>query len=141
MILYFCRSNTVASHAVRLITWSDWSHVGVCPGEGTVIEARWPKVREISTEAFRLDNDIVEAVEFPCADRAKSISWLRAQIGKPYDLLALLGIVLHRDWHKAGRWFCSELAAAALEQGGSPLFRAGVLDHVFPEHIWMINPK
>ena len=36
-------------------------------------------------------------------------TFLRAQIGKPYDFEAILGIVAQRDWRKDKAWMCSEL--------------------------------
>lgn len=38
-----------------------------------------------------------------------------SQIGKPYDYLALAGLILGRDWRSEKSWFCSELIAFALE--------------------------
>jgi uncharacterized protein YycO len=48
-------------------------------------------------------------------ETAKFHSFVNAQIGKPYDLEAIAGFVAGRDWRKTDAWFCSELAAAALE--------------------------
>lgn len=45
-------------------------------------------------------------------------AFLRAQIGKPYDLTAIAALVLGRDWTEADSWFCSELQAAALVHAG-----------------------
>jgi hypothetical protein len=48
---------------------------------------------------------------------AAAMAFLRAQIGKPYDLLDIAGIMCARDWHDPARWICSELWAATLEMG------------------------
>lgn len=42
-------------------------------------------------------------------------SFLRSQLGKPYDLTAIAAFVADRDWHDPAAWFCSEVQAAALE--------------------------
>lgn len=41
--------------------------------------------------------------------------FLRAQIGKPYDLKMIFGFAAGRDWRDPGAWICSELQAAACE--------------------------
>ena len=38
------------------------------------------------------------------------------QIGKPYDVTAVFGLALHRDWREKSKWFCSEELAAAAEE-------------------------
>lgn len=45
-------------------------------------------------------------------------NFLQGQIGKPYDMEAILGFAVGRDWRNPNAWFCSELIAAALESGG-----------------------
>lgn len=47
---------------------------------------------------------------------AKFYGFLRAQLGKPYDMTAIAAFVFDRDWRQADSWFCSELVAAALEE-------------------------
>jgi hypothetical protein len=39
----------------------------------------------------------------------------RAQLGKPYDKLAILAFLVDRNWRDEDAWFCSELVAASLE--------------------------
>jgi uncharacterized protein YycO len=53
------------------------------------------------------------------ADQQKSFwSFLRKQVGKPYDMTAIAGIAFGREWQKADSWYCSELIAAALAACG-----------------------
>jgi hypothetical protein len=51
--------------------------------------------------------------------------FLLAQIGKPYDKFAVLAFAMpwRVNWDDENKWFCSELAAAAIEHGGVPLSR------------------
>lgn len=42
-------------------------------------------------------------------------SFLRDQLGKPYDIKMILGFAAGRDWRNPGAWICSELQAAACE--------------------------
>lgn len=45
-------------------------------------------------------------------------AFLREQLGKPYDRLAILAFAFNRNWRDQGAWYCSELQAAALEHAG-----------------------
>lgn len=46
---------------------------------------------------------------------AGALDTLRAELGKPYDFLGLVGSQLvNLRRHRAGRWFCSEICAHAL---------------------------
>jgi hypothetical protein len=44
--------------------------------------------------------------------------FLREQVGKPYDTLAIVAFALDRDWRSTDAWFCDELVAAGLEHAG-----------------------
>ena len=54
-------------------------------------------------------------VEVPWADQAEAVCFIKPLIGARYDLAGILGsqILGLRRQHR-GRWFCSELVAAAL---------------------------
>jgi hypothetical protein len=66
-------------------------------------------------------------------------SYLRAQIGKPYDIEAIAGIVAQRDWRKADAWMCSELQASAIcECGVFPPHLATEFNHVTPRDLLLI---
>jgi hypothetical protein len=66
-------------------------------------------------------------------------TFLRAQIGKPYDTVAIAGIVAQRDWRKDDAWFCSELIAAALcHCGFFPDHLATEFNHVTPRDLLLI---
>lgn len=43
------------------------------------------------------------------------------QVGKKYDILALIGILFRRNWQKTDKWFCSELIAYCFMKSGKPL--------------------
>lgn len=138
--LLFSTSDHPMSAAIRLGTWSDWSHVAIIDGD-EVIEAvalagvrRFPVVQAIA----RAKRAVV--VELPCLDPRAVIAAAASQIGKPYDYSAILGLGLRRDWQEDDAWFCSELVAWAFQQAGLPLFRAECLRRVTPQHLWMLAP-
>lgn len=138
--LLFSTTGHPMSAAIRIGTWSDWSHVAIIDG-GDVIEAaalagvrRGPVVHAID----RARHSVI--VELPCRDPQAVIAAAASQIGKPYDYTAILGLGLRRDWQEDDAWFCSELVAWAFQHAGVPLFRAECLRRVTPQHLWMLAP-
>ena len=130
--LLFSTSGHPMSAAIRLGTWSDWSHVAIIDGD-EVIEATAPA----GVRRFPVVQAINHAkrgaiVELPCRDPQAVIAAAASQLGKPYDYTAIAGLWLHRDWQEDDAWFCSELVAWAFAEAGTPLFR---------EHAWRITPR
>lgn len=128
------------SAAIRAFTWSRWSHVALVDG-ATVIEA-------VAVHGVRraLLADAIERaadyafVDLPASDPAAVLAAAAGELGKPYDLTALLGLVLRRDWQECDAWFCSELVAWAFQAAGQPLLRSEVVRRVTPQHLWMLPP-
>lgn len=122
MQLIFVRSNRPGSLAISASTWSAWSHVAVVDGD-QVIEAtashgviRRSRASLLSAFPRHL------VVDVPTLDDRAGLAWARTQIGKPYDDSALIGFLMPwRRWDEADKWFCSELAAAALVAAGWPV--------------------
>lgn len=134
----FCRNKKIGSLLIRLFTWSRWSHCAII-NDQSVIEARMPLgvvVRPLSD--FIKDYSSYEVVKFKVESKSKVISAALSQKGKPYDYMAIIGILFKRDWQNKSKWFCSELVAWALSQGGRHLFRKERLNRATPEHIWML---
>jgi len=139
MKILFCRSRTPISWLIRQFTWSDWSHcVLVAPDGVSTVEARWPRVTRSTVEAVRKDNGIVAMVDLPCPYPDTAFNWACTQVGKPYDLRAIFGFILHREWRDDSRWFCSEFVAAAFDAAASPLLRPIALNRVTPQTLWML---
>lgn len=137
--LLFCTSKKIGAAAIRAVTWSKYSHVALVDGD-EAIEATWPVVRVAPlAEVIAAHSDHV-IVDLPCFSPAEVIQAARSQVGKPYDLTALFGLLMHRDWQEDDRWFCSELVAWAFAQGGSPLFRPDAMHRITPQHLWMLAP-
>ena len=105
------------------------------------IEAVWPAVRSVPVAEVIAAHSECVIVDFPVRDPEAVIRAARSQVGKPYDLTALFGLLMHRDWQEDDSWFCSELVAWAFAQGGAPLFRADAMHRVTPHHLWMISPE
>jgi uncharacterized protein YycO len=139
--LLFCSNpRNPLSWAIRVGSWSRWSHVAIVDGDSVIEAVALKGVTRTSLDA-RLRQDPSWAVsELPCNDAAAVIAAAAGQIGKPYDYTAVLGLGLHRDWQQDDSWFCSELAAWSFQEGGSPLFRAHAARRVTPQDLWMLQP-
>ena len=138
----YCSSHTFPSWLVRFFTWSRWSHCAVqfTAEDGTehVLEAVWPRVREVSLEVFMADNDIVKAVSYPCHDPAAAIAWGRTQIGHPYNLPGALGLPFHEVLGRRGWWLCSRYMAAMYGSGHSDLIRPSEIAQATPQALWQM---
>lgn len=137
MRVLFCTSKLPGAAIIRAVTWSDWSHVAIVDGD-EVIEATWPSVRVAPLAEVLAKHSRHTFAEIHCQDAAAVIAAVRSQVGKPYDLTALFGMLMRRDWQEADAWFCSELVAWAFAEAGAPLFRPEALYRITPQHLWMI---
>ena len=135
----FTRRRLPVSLLIRLVTWSEWSHVEILDGE-ELIGADMINGVCLTPLAHRLEISSHAAImNIPCADPAAVIAAARSQIGKGYDYPGLLGLVTHqRDWQSDQDWFCSELTAWAFGSAGFPLFRADMAFRIVPQHLWML---
>ena len=140
----FTRRRHLGSLAIRTFTWSAWSHVDlldVSSGQPQLIGAVAPSGVVVEPLSHRLKNaSRVALVEFhvPCAEAV--VRAARSQVGKSYDWLGVAGLVTRsRDWQREEAWFCSELIAWAIGQGGLPLFREALVGRITPQHLWMLN--
>lgn len=127
MKILFCRSFTVGSLLIRLLTFSRWSHSALIRDDGMAIEATWPRVRMVKAEQIIAEHDAHAFGEIGA--RLDAWEFAERQVGKPYDLGGLWNFMTSRDWTEDSRWFCSELVAAAC--GG---WRAA--GRVTPEMLW-----
>lgn len=108
MRVVFSRPKTLTSWLIRLLTFSKWSHVALVDG-ALVYEARYPKVQVTPLAEFLKRNRDFEYRTIEGDPRL-----IRAEVGKPYDWLAVLAMLNPwREWNTDDKWFCSELVAHA----------------------------
>jgi uncharacterized protein YycO len=101
-----------------------YSHAAWGTSDTTVVEAWKDGVREVQFERDHRPGTIVDLYHINLArEQVEGINdFLRAQIGKPYDWLGILGFLVRSDRaHRKTKWFCSELIAEALDLVGKPL--------------------
>lgn len=142
--IVFSRRKTFLSWITRKFLGSRWSHVTVMlPDEpGLCIEAVLGKGVVVSP-VYDPKSDVrkhaeYQVVSFPVDNPDLVISIMKAELGKPYDLLGAVGIGLRRGWQKNDAWFCSELIAYAFDKAGFPLFRSEAMHRISPENLWRI---
>lgn len=140
MQLLFTRRPIIGASFIRAVTWSDWSHVEVVSGPGQLTGAGFPHGVTVEARDARLALASKAALmTIPTPNEADGTQFLRDQLGKPYDWLGALGLAFHRDWQEDDAWWCSELAAAAVQAAGMQLFRDGAIRRVTPQNIWVQN--
>lgn len=126
--LQFCSFPSFIGQAIDWFTAGDVGHVDVVLPDGGLMGAQredglggQPTGVQIRPPNYG-GMQHVRRVSMPEGDGAKlglANNFLQAQLGKPYDTLAIVGFVVGRDWRDGGAWFCSELAARFAELAGA----------------------
>lgn len=117
--LQFVACNDPGSEAIRIFSRGWPSHVDAITPDNRLLGARMDggvMIRPADYEHF----DRRQVVELDATPEQVDAFWhfMVAQLGKPYDKLAIAAFPVGRDWRTPDAWFCSELVAAALEACG-----------------------
>lgn len=130
MLIALHRAPGLVGTLIRWQTRGEYSHASIVMPNGSVIESREGKgVRQLKHLAPVKGEviDLFEVTPALTADQHLQIAeFLRAQLGKPYDWTMVARFVSRRQESRStsGKWFCSELVYAALQQADINLFRA-----------------
>lgn len=114
----------------RAIAWwgsgyNGWSHVDAILPDGSCLGARSDVIGgvkagvQIRPPAY--EKWVRRAVlKLPCTagEAAEWETYLRSQVGDPYDKADILGLIIGRPISSAGHWICSALQTDALERVG-----------------------
>jgi len=114
LTILFCENNKPTSVLIKLFTLSNWSHCAILDGDFVIDSTLSTGVRRVPFRKWKKNYKSYEAVEVPCVDRKKAIEFARRQVGKKYDPLGILSLVLKRRGEHPEKWFCSELVATAM---------------------------
>jgi len=110
---------------VSRFKWARSCHCMVLVDDNTVIHSTMASgvVKENLKIAMK-KYSIVEKCDFEIFND-RGFKFLENQIGKPYDFFGALGLSFRpgRNWQEDDRWFCFELAAAALHKSGRKIFK------------------
>lgn len=138
-VIFAYKPYSLFSLAIKLVTFSRWSHVAVMLSEDEVIDSTFLHgVAVNSTSKFLSNYKRHSIVDVKVKDEQAAIKFALQQVGKPYDWTALLGLVLQRNWQRADSWFCSELLEAILYAGGTPRVRQDYVSTITPQMSWTI---
>ena len=113
--IIFARSNQIGSLAIRLFTWSRFSHVGIIDGDYVIEAVGFKGVIRTPIEEFKARYSYTEEAYFYCENVEHSLNLARAEIGRGYDWNAILGHIFRRRWDDTEAWVCSELYAHSSE--------------------------
>lgn len=117
IVLQFAGSDDIMSDSIKLFSRGWCSHVDSVLPDGRLLGARldggvairpanyakWARTLQVRLQT---SDDVVAAY----------YAAVTSQLGKPYDMAAIAGFVIGRDWQDPGHWMCSELGAWGLQQ-------------------------
>lgn len=101
------------------------SHCLIKDGDYLIEASMEHGVRRVPAAVALKGLTVVEEVSYSVPDANAGLTWLRTQVGLPYDWAGAFGLALapDRDWTESDKWFCFELAAATLVNAGRADFR------------------
>ena len=141
----FVAGNDLTSRVIRLAEYGFWAtHVETLMPDGSLLGAHaigGVQARPKGYDRGKFWKQLFVPIPATPEQTDGFHTFLRAQIGKPYDFEAILGIVAQRDWRKDKAWMCSELVAAGLCQekvGIFPPHLATELNRVTPRDLLLI---
>ena len=118
------KPGSLIDSAIRGFDSGGVSHVGIESPlvPGVVVHTTLLRgVHVLPREEFDAGREIVRICDLPLVDEQAALEWLRAQVGKGYDITAIIGMPLLRNWQDENRWYCFELAMASALRGGYEL--------------------
>lgn len=124
LTLRFVQGKGFGSQAIAIFSAGHLSHVDVKMPDGMLLGARSDDVGGGEGVLERPDpyEQVAQVVyaTIPALpeQEAKFYVFLRDQLHKPYDKLAIVAFAFDRNWRDGDAWYCSELIAAALEAAG-----------------------
>lgn len=145
LILRFSGSSNIVGMAIKLYTWSRYSHVETVvdhPTKGRMLFGALPFSGVGYRPTDATDGEFVEEYIVDTTPFLKHcyVEKLISQQGKPYDYTALAGILIHRDWGtNESSWFCSELIAWAMKESGIKFLRTEHKNRITPEEL-LLSP-
>lgn len=123
--LQFVCEAALSSQAIAWFSAGHFSHVDAVLPDGSLLGARSdhvggkpPGVQIRPLGYTKFTKRVLMTVPAQPGGEAEFYTFLEAQVGKPYDVEAILAFFVNRDWRKDDSWICSELVAAAGEHAG-----------------------
>ena len=136
MRIIYCTSSGFISALIRLFTFSKWSHVAI-EYNGVVIDSTSVDgVAASSLKRFMATHRSIHMEELTGVDEDAVWRFLKSQVGKEYDFMAIFAFPFRKSWQSNDKWFCSEVAAAAIMKGGRKLKVSA--NGITPHRLWLM---
>jgi hypothetical protein len=111
--LQFATTDDVGSWAIRTFQRGWCSHVDSVMDDGRLLGVRLAGGVQIRPAHYATWSRVERVViEVPALQEAAYWAFPQAQVGKPYDTLAIAAFAFNRNWRTPDAWFCDELVAA-----------------------------
>ncbi|QPF81691.1 hypothetical protein IC762_17870 [Bradyrhizobium genosp. L] len=128
---------------IRAACYGFWAiHTEAVMPDGTLLGAHYKggvQARAGDYDVGQYTKDIIVEIPVEQALADKFHAFMRAQLGKPYDIEAIAALALNREWQEPEAWFCSELVAAALVDCGWFTYRlATEFNKITPRDLLLI---
>lgn len=78
-------TKSITSNIISKIDTGPWSHIGMCSGKGTIVEAITNGVVERPLSVYAGDNYHVGLYRYASSEKEEAVSLMRSQIGKKYN--------------------------------------------------------
>lgn len=121
IVVRFVRGNSLVDRGIQFFTWGYWNHVELYTKTGYLGAQPQGGYRIRAYNYMSFEKEMFRGIELGPEKEAEFWKWQYAQIGKPYDMTAIFGLVARRDWQEDDQWFCSEVVAAGFEAINEPL--------------------
>lgn len=99
---------------IMLFSLSRWSHCAILDGQYVIDATLSTGVRRIKFSEWVSHYSSYEIVEMPVTNKVQRLEWARSRVGKKYDPLGILSLILRKNHEERDKWFCSEFVAEYL---------------------------
>lgn len=142
IVVRFVTGSDFISRAIAFAEKDGWpTHCDVKVTGGCLVGAHIDggvQARPPNYDRTTMSCELYVSIDVPDEVEEKFNAFVNAQIGKPYDVTAIAGVVFGRDWRERDSWFCSELVAAALEDCGYLPMLASADNHISPRDLLLV---
>ncbi len=139
---YGVRLYDTISNFKKIKEWkfTPFSHGCVIDGD-SIIESTFTHggVKEDTLDNFKKRASYWYIIDIEVVDKEKALAAIRREKGKPYDDTAIYGfLVKDRNYQEPDKWFCIELLAMGLYEGGSRYFEPEDYSIITPDMLFKL---
>ena len=138
--LIFGKSARPISMLVRLITRSNWSHVGFLVGDKVIESAFTRGVGQTPLDEY---TQRYKEIGYGYLDVSKSKfkGFCKSQLGKPYDWMSVFKLNSERDYTNTDSWECQDLLIAAAIHADKKFLKGVQNAKMTPDHLYYLCIK